>query len=226
MAKNNGNFPPDNPIRQLRDELYVKDYTTGSKAARAWLKQKIEELKGLSSTSITRNGGDRLRTITSPNQLSIGRMYFFAYDPKWKHDEKKLPYYDNFPLIFPVDLAYSKKDPSKCVGFYGINFHYLSPRNRFLLLDKLVKAAPRSTKGITDTTKLQLSYYGVLKGAASLEAFKPCFKMYLWTQIRSRFLLIKPTEWDIALYLPFEEFERATKHKVWKESNKIIRGQK
>ena len=33
---------------------------------------------------------------------SIGRMYLFMYDPKW---EKKLPWYDVYPLVIPFDYA-------------------------------------------------------------------------------------------------------------------------
>ena len=48
------------------------------------------------------------------NRVSMGKMYLFNYDPKHKDT---LPYYDRYPLIFPVNKA-----PG---GFYGINMHYL-----------------------------------------------------------------------------------------------------
>ena len=59
-------------------------------------------------------------------RVSMGRMYFFAYDPKTK---KELPYYDRFPLIFPFKKAQG--------GFMGINLHYLPPRLRAKLMDAL-----------------------------------------------------------------------------------------
>ena len=50
---------------------------------------------------------------------TIDRMYCYAYDPKYGD---KLPYYDEFPLIFMVRPESN--------GFIGINLHYVSPRNR------------------------------------------------------------------------------------------------
>ena len=67
---------------------------------------------------------DRNTGITS--SISIGRMYLFQYDAKWK---EKLPYWDMFPLILPFDLAKG--------GFYGINLHYLPIPLRIRLLDRL-----------------------------------------------------------------------------------------
>ena len=51
----------------------------------------------------------------------------FIYDPKLKD---KLPYYDTFPLVLPVEQY---KD-----GFLGINLHYLSIPMRMRLLDRLM----------------------------------------------------------------------------------------
>ena len=45
---------------------------------------------------------------------SAGRLNMYFYDPKTK---KKLPYYDTFPLVLPVDTFKG--------GFVGLNFHYL-----------------------------------------------------------------------------------------------------
>ena len=49
---------------------------------------------------------------------SAGRMSMFYYDPKTK---SKMPFYDIFPLVLPVDVFKG--------GFVGLNFHnpYYSP---------------------------------------------------------------------------------------------------
>jgi hypothetical protein len=58
----------------------------------------------------------------------------------------------------------------------------------------------------------------VLKNASKYRAFKPTFKKYLGSQVKSRFLEIKPVEWDIALFLPLQKFEKASMAKVHKDS--------
>jgi hypothetical protein len=80
-----------------------------------------------------------------------------------------------------------------------------------------------SNERYDESTKLKLSY-GVLKGAEKFKLFKPTFKRYLTTQLRSRFVEISPAEWDIALFLNSEQFIGASKTKVWADSRKIIRG--
>ena len=50
----------------------------------------------------------------------------FVYGPK---HAKKLPYYDTFPLVLPLE-RYSD-------GFLGMNFHYLPIPLRMRLLDRM-----------------------------------------------------------------------------------------
>jgi|LakMenE01Jun11ns_1017448.scaffolds.fasta_scaffold9364890_1 hypothetical protein len=137
-----------------------------------------------------------------------GRMYHFFYDPKTK---EKLPYYDVFPLIFMVGKAED--------GFYGINLHYLPPQLRAKLMDALYEVV--SDKRYDENTKLRISY-NILQGAAKYRYFKPCFKHYLTKHVRSRFVEVLSTEWDIALFLPTERFLGANKQKIWSDSRKQI----
>jgi hypothetical protein len=48
--------------------------------------------------------------------------------------------------------------------------------------------------------------------------------MYLNEHVRSRFLEISSSDWDMALFLPLENFEKASKSQVWKDSRAKIRG--
>ena len=68
---------------------------------------------------------------------SIGRMYFFKYDPKTKD---KLPIYDVYPLVFPIE--------DYADGFLGLNIHYLDASSRLRILDKLSGFA--TSKNYTD----------------------------------------------------------------------------
>jgi hypothetical protein len=189
------------------DDLLLRGVRSGeapgrTQASRDWFRQQARQSRGARPTEISR---DRDRLV---NRAGIGRMYFFFYDPKTKAD---LPYYDTFPLIFKV--ANTKG------GFYGINLHYLPYKLRAKLMDSLYEISSNSR--YDDTTKLNLSYR-LLNSASKYRYFKPTFKKYLNKHVRSRFVEINPSEWDIALFLPVERFEKASKSQVWADSRNMI----
>ena len=131
-------------------------------------------------------------------------MYFYNYDPKFKD---KLPYYDEFPLIFAVDYF-----PR---GFLGMNLHYVSPRNRMLIMNSLSDIATNAR--YDSSTRLALSYR-VLQGASKFSTIKPCIKRYLYNNVKSSFVTIDANEWDIAIFLPVQRFRKASASKVWSDS--------
>jgi hypothetical protein len=171
--------------------------------ASKWFRRKAKELGQSVKPPALMSEEWRMRS-----RVAYGSMYFFFYNPKWR---KELPYYDTFPLIFPVESAKG--------GFYGINMHYLDYKNRAFLMDALFDI--RSDNNFNVKTKLILSYQ-VLKHSSSLKAFKPCFKHYLNAQVQSRFMKLHPIEWNIALMLPVERFQKKTKRQVWIASRKKI----
>lgn len=134
----------------------------------------------------------------------LGKMYFFQYNPK---HAKTLPYYDMFPLIFPIERY---KD-----GFLGINFHYLNLPMRAKLMDELYSIA--NNDRFDESTKLKISY-SILKSATKYKYFEPTVHRYLNTHVKSRFIEIDSSEWDIALFLPVEQFKKKAKDKVWRDS--------
>jgi hypothetical protein len=197
-------------MAKIFDEILASGIRAGqlparSGAAREWFREKAKSAGKVSEQSILRSDTDRIRS-----RSTIGKMYFFMYDAKHK---ATLPYYDKFPLIFPVDRVQG--------GFYGINMHYLPLPLRAQLMDSLYDIT--NNKRYDESTKLKLSY-GILKGAEKFRLFKPTFKRYLTSQLRSRFIEIYPSEWDVALWLNAEQFIGASKTKVWADSRKIIRG--
>ena len=170
----------------------------------AWYRAKSEKLgKNLTPNKLLRDS-ERLR-----KRLTIGRMYFFFYDPKHK---ATLPYYDRFPMVFPIER--------KPGGFLGINLHYLPLELRAELMDSLMTI--RNNDKFDDTTKLIVTYK-ILKRAQKFKAFRPCLKMYLNNHVQSQFLRIESSEWNIALFLPVERFRKADKKTVWRDSRNKIR---
>ena len=177
----------------------VKPNTT---AARNWFRNKIRDTRVSRQTLLS--DSDRRRS-----RPTIGRMYCYAYDPKYGD---KLPYYDEFPLIFMVRPESN--------GFLGINLHYVSPRNRILIMDALSKIA--NNNKYDDSTKLQLTWR-TLSNLSKFNMIKPCVKKYLYSQVRSKFVMIDANEWDLGIFLPVQKFKKASASKVWSDSAQMGR---
>jgi hypothetical protein len=174
-------------------------------AAREWYRSAAGKLMSNISPGVFEKRTDEARKVSS---MEFGYMYAFKYDPKTKND---LPYYDTFPLIFPVRMDAD--------GFLGINFHYLPPVLRAKLMNALYSTL--TNKKYDDTTKVKISY-SILQSASKYRYFKPMLKKYLRSHVRSQFLEVQVNEWDIAIFLPTESFRKADTGRVWEESRKQI----
>ena len=155
--------------------------------AQSWFDTTYQSLSSKSPINVISKGDDRLT-----KSLSIGKMYLFHYDPKFK---ETLPKYDRFPLIFPFERAEG--------GFLGINFHYLPYGQRAALLDNLMALA--TSKSFSDSMRVAMNYK-LLKSTSKFGLFKDCVKKYLNSHVRSRFFYIKPEEWSKAILLPLDDF--------------------
>ena len=174
-------------------------------AAREWYRSAAGKLMSNITPGVFEKRTDEARKVSS---MEFGYMYAFKYDPKTKND---LPYYDTFPLIFPVRMDSD--------GFLGINFHYLPPVLRAKLMNALYSTL--TNKKYDDTTKVKISY-SILQSASKYRFFKPMLKKYLRSHVRSQFLEVQVNEWDIAIFLPTESFRKADTGRVWEESRKKI----
>ena len=186
-------------LDRIKESLAKEGYTPRSSAARQWLRAKVGELRPTPAALM--RDRERLK-----DKSIIGKMYFFFYDPKTKDS---LPYYDRFPLVIPIE-RYSD-------GFLGLNLHYIHPKQRIILLDKLSDTA--TNRRFDEKTKLRLSYQYLSAASTAFQAM-PCIKRYLFNHLTSRFLEIPADEWDIAALLPVEQFEKASTSKVYAESRK------
>ena len=83
-----------------------------------------------------------------------------------------------------------------------------------------------SDKRYDQDTRLKRLSYERLNSAARFRFFRPCLKRYLTRHVKSRFFEVNPSEWDIALFLRTERFEKKNKRSVWAESRKMVRGRR
>ena len=194
----------DSLFTQLQIAAYQRGIQTRTAEAQQWFRDQA------SKVSVNRQQLLRDDRLTTRQRPAAGRMYHFFYDPKHR---ETLPYYDMFPLIIMVGPASG--------GFYGLNLHYLSPVLRAKFLDKLVDVA--SNKKFDEKMKLKISY-NLLTSVSKLKEFAPCFKHYLYNHVDSKLAEIHAPEWEIAIFLPTEQFATKSKRQVWASSKRKISG--
>lgn len=182
------------------------DLATVAKRSRGWFDNQVRELtkQNITPNKVLKGNVEQLVTRITP-----GHLYMYGYDPKLKAE---LPYYDRFPLVFPY-----AKTPD---GFIGLNMHYLPYHLRIFLLDKLMVF--KSNNRLDETTKLKYSWQ-LIDGISRFAPAQPCIKQYLIGHVKTQFRQIPSEDWATAMLLPVENFVGASKQKVWRESQKIIR---
>ena len=176
----------------------VKDEARGRPRSTQWYKDKIKEF-------VKPVTFDLIRDCKSNNKPFYGKINMFVYDPKHK---KKLPYYDTFPLVLPLETY-----PD---GFLGINMHYLPIPLRIKLLDRLVDFSnntkfDESTRLIVDYSKLK-----------NIRLIKPTLHRYLRGQMKSQFRRIDADEFTIATLLRVQRFKKESAKTVWSDSRGMI----
>ena len=176
----------------------VKDEAKGRPKSTAWYREKIKEFG-------TPGPLDLLRDGKRNNKPFYGKLNMFMYDPKFK---KKLPYYDTFPLVLPLEM-YSD-------GFLGINLHYLPIPLRIKLLDRLVDYSNNTQ--FDESTRLIVDYSRLKK----IDMIKPCLKRYLASNVRTKFRKVEAEEFMVATLLPVQRFKKQSDSHVFAKSRGMI----
>jgi len=190
-------------IDKLQATAFKAGVEKNTKKSLEWFKKELQGMRTVNRQTLLKDENLKLRSRPLP-----GRMFMYFYDPKHK---KTLPYYDRFPLIFMVEKAKG--------GFYGLNLHYLPPKQRAIFFDRLTDYS--TNKKYDLTTRLRLSY-NLLKGASKLSMYGPCFKHYLTKHVRSNIVEVPASEWETILFMPTENFKKKNKNQVWVETRKMI----
>jgi len=190
-------------IDKLQSQAFKAGVEKNTESSLKWFQKQLRDMKTVNRRALLKD--DNFKARSRP---LTGRMFMYFYDPKTK---KEMPYYDRFPLIFMVEKAKG--------GFYGLNLHYLPPKLRAKFFDRLTDYSTNKKYDIT--TRLRLSY-NLLKGAAKLSMFGPCFKHYLTKQVRSKLVEVPASEWETVLFMPTENFKKSNKTKVWSDTRKML----
>ena len=174
---------------ELREEAHGRDLSI------RWYRQKVQELLPKPQVRRMIREGYKVQKVTvRPN---FGMMNLFYYRPK---GAEKLPYYDVFPLVIPMGRRLND-------GFVGLNFHYLSVPQRWLLLERLSMFQMPSELDSFDSEEgageVMALFWSKIKRKRGV---KPIVGRYLTKNIQSYFLKIELSEMLIALAIPMERF--------------------
>ena len=200
-------------FRILRQLAKNEGIDPSSRKAVRWFREQVVSLyggKSLKTNEILTNTKENLykqKRIEGGN-TAIGKMYTFIYHPLGK---SKLPYYD----LFPLTIMLGRYDD----GFLGLNLHYIAPKYRQILLGNLSNIM--TNKKFDHTTRFRLTY-DMVRDWKKLKYARPCIKRYKTKKIRSRILQIPASDWNAAIYLPFERFRKRNKISVWQDSKTHI----
>ena len=197
-------------LQKLKTAIKVGNVPVKQRMAVTWFRSIVEEARAALAREVVPQyiKIDAAQRGTLTGRLIPNRLYFFMYMPKHKGI---LPYYDTFPLVLPIQKFSD--------GFLGINFHYLYPKDRAILLDELKVFVNDRT--LSDIARIKLKY-DMLRGFTRFKRAKPCLKRYLTTYMKSQFIPVGPDEWAPALFLPVEQFRKRNKQAVWAESKDIF----
>ena len=187
----------------------VRSGTVGKEVKRSaqWFQDKIKGLKGtvknrFSSTNAAkfyREAETKVQPAVLKKRVGLGDLFCYYYNPKYR---TTLPYYDMFPMIM---LIKAEKET-----FLGINFHYLRPKWRAILLDRV---HARIGAAIPKWNKIRM-----------IRQLAPTIKRYRYDHIMKRIVPIKEDEREIAIFLPTERFKKAGKTQVWSDSERKFGG--
>ena len=182
----------------------VRGGTVGKEVKRSakWFQDKIKGLKGevknrFSSTNAAKfyRESEKINDAVFQKRASLGDLFCYYYNPKYK---KTLPYYDMFPMIM---LLSAEKET-----FLGINFHYLRPKWRAILLDRVTA---KIGGGLPKWKKIR-----------NIKQIAPTIKRYRFDHIMRKVIPIEEDEQEIAIFLPTEKFKKAGKANVWSDSER------
>ena len=173
----------------------IREEAHGRELSMRWYRQKVQDLLPKPQVrAMIREGVKNQKVTVRPN---FGMMNLFYYRPK---GAEKLPYYDVFPLVIPMGRRLND-------GFVGLNFHYLSVPQRWLLLERLSMFQVPSELDSFDTEEgagdVMALFWSKIRRKRGV---KPIVRRYLTKNIQSRFLKIELSEMLIALAIPMERF--------------------
>lgn len=134
------------------------------------------------------------------NKGLIGRMFLFDYSAQNPGDAE-LGIYDQYPLVFFFN---STKTKDGHTVLFGLNCHYLKPKERMLFFLQLLKL--KNSAGYKPKkARLKLTW-DAIKRVATHKYFERCVHAYRVDRIQSKLVEIKPFDWEQVIFLSLQHW--------------------
>ncbi len=190
-------------------------------ASKQWFRDNAQKLRDVRPDRLMRRPGAVANQRA--NLWRPGDMYLFRYHPQdvgigTKKVRKKLPYYDRFPLVMVTRIEAN--------WFEGINFHYLRPEHRILLMDRMYQFMQNDNFLDPNNRLINATYERLNNRTSGRDYERAAIKRYINNQVQSRFVKIHPAEWDMVILLPIDRFIGAQRNRVWSDSKDKFMGTK
>lgn len=187
-------------------QSYLKKFNIATKGAvdrntkesLTWFQKRLAKDTNPNRMALINNHGD-YKTRKGTEKSLIGRLYYFKYQAEMPGDPE-LPVYDAFPMIFIFNTGKSEEGNSLV---WGLNLHYLQPREKSILLLKLLKL--KNNKTWSHRTKLKLSWE-LIKAHVDHKLYKRAVHAYRVDRMKSRLIEILPLDWEICIHLQLQKF--------------------
>lgn len=209
MIDNSFEIAPD-IVKKYYDKFKLSNsYTEDifSKEALTWFRQRISKDAKQNAKQIL-NSDYRKKKSTQSTQL-LGRLYLFQYQAE-NPGHKDTETYDMFPMVFFFNSGKSKDD--KAI-LWGLNTHYLMPRERQILLLELLKI--RSSKNITINTKVKMTW-DIIKAVVDSPIYEKAVHAYRADRFVTPLTEIPATDWPVAVFLNLQKFVHIRGEKVYR----------
>ena len=138
-----------------------------------------------------------------------GKMMFFRYRP-----DEITSTYDFYPLIFVLHRTQNYFD--------GINFHYLVPKLRAVLLGDMFTYL--SDLNFDISTRLNFrQFVNIVDKNKRFKFAKQALRRYNYRNIISKMIEVHPLDWELAIMVDTEKFyneqrAKTPSMKIWKET--------
>ena len=171
----------DTKFDRILEEKESYKSSNGENPTYAWYNEKVKDLIGISEKPSELLSKWELRA----NKVQLYHFNMFFYDAKTK---KNLPYFDMFPLVFPLRRFGTT--------FTGINVHYLPPSFKEDFFNIYTRF--KSNDEFDETTLYKMTWSKISR----FKVMRPLLRKYSLSNIKSRFLVLRADEVPIAMSLP------------------------
>lgn len=168
------------------------------KEALDWFRMRVSKDLKVDAKKIIQAQSD-YRKLSTAERTMIGKLYLFEYEAVEAGDEEA-GVYDKFPMVFFFNVTKTKE--GKTV-LYGLNVHYLTPKQRAVLYMGLMKL--KTNAKWTPNTKLRLQWQ-LIKQVTSDAMAEKAVHAYRLDRLKSRLVEIPSNDWIVAAFLRVERW--------------------